>query len=79
MTKSIFYVATWVKAVFDVQGVPKKIVDSELFTPGDDNNTQQQYSTSGPILFPFVTNCINFWQFSPENVHFRPPDTPYTQ
>ena len=35
------------------QGVPKKIVDSELFTPGDDNNTQQQYSTSGPIFGPF--------------------------
>ena len=30
-----------------VQGVPKKIVDSELFTPGDDNNTQQKYCTSG--------------------------------
>ena len=22
-------------------------------------------STSGPILFPFVTNCINFVQFPP--------------
>ena len=43
-----------------IQGVPKKIVDSELFTPGDDNNTQHQYSTSGPIFGPF---CDKLHQF----------------
>ena len=41
-----------------VQGVLKKIVDSELFTPGDDNNTQQQYSTSGPI-FNFICDKLH--------------------
>ena len=41
--------------------------NSELFTPGDDNNTQQHDSTSEHI---FVTNCIHFWQFPPEKRPF---------
>ena len=65
--------------IWFLQGVPKKVVDSESFTPGDDNNTQQQYSTSGPIVGPFCDNCIYLCQLSRGNVHFRSPDTPYTQ
>ena len=43
-----------------VQGVPKFFLDSELFTPGDDNNTQQKYCTSGPI---FVSICDKLHPF----------------
>ena len=48
-----------------LQGVPKKIVDSELFTPGDDNNTQQQDSTSGPVFVPFCEKLHQFLAISP--------------
>ena len=46
-------------------GCPKKIVDSELFTPGDDKNTQQQDSTSGPIFIPFCDKLPPSWAISP--------------
>ena len=45
----------------------QKIVDSELFTPGDDNITQQQDSTSGPIFVPFCDKLqLLFGNFLPE-------------
>ena len=55
-----------------IQGVPKKIVDSELFTPGDDNNTQQQDITSGPIFVPFcdILHPFFLWQSPPEKRPF---------
>ena len=54
-----------------MQGIPKKIVDSELFTPGDDNNTQQQDITSGPIFVPFcdILHPFFFGNFPLKNVH----------
>ena len=74
----MFYVGLCVLVFFvglaKLHGVPKKIVDNELFTPGDDNNTQQQYSTSGPIFGPFCDKLYPFLSISPEKM-----STPYTQ
>ena len=58
----------------NIQGVPIFFVDIELFTPRDDNNTQQQYSTSGPIFGPFCDKLYPFLSISPEKM-----STPYTQ
>ena len=71
---------TGLAQIQNIQGVSKKIVHSEPFTPGDDNNTQQQDGTSGPIFVPFCDKLHHFWAIFPlKTVHFRPPDTLYTQ
>ena len=60
----------------NIQGVSIFFVDNELFTPRDDNNTQQQYSTSGPIFISIRDKLHPFLAIIPWKTSIYKPVLP---
>ena len=55
------------RSVYCTGCLKKNCAYSELFTSGDDNNTKQEYSTSGPTFVPFCDKLHPFLAITPKN------------